>query len=133
MPSGYHDLAKWLSHYLYFFSYLDLLYKKESVGKCHIIISYISHISGYHRVTLHDKCGKVVHRPCSSCISSIQNLIETLSSSPCQLRLRIALRYLSLSFYTGLTPDTQACRISQQHIYWLIGRIILVFIYRQTS
>jgi len=32
----------------------------------------------------HDKCGKVVHRPCSSCISSVENLIGTLSSSLCQ-------------------------------------------------
>ena len=32
----------------------------------------------------HDKCGKEVHRPCSSCISSVENLIGTLSSSLCQ-------------------------------------------------
>ena len=38
-----------------------------------------------HSVTSHDKCGKVVHRLCSSCISSIENLIGTLSSSLCQL------------------------------------------------
>ena len=35
----------------------------------------------------HDRYGKIVHRPCSSCISSIENLIETLLSSSCQLRL----------------------------------------------
>ena len=42
-----HDLAKQLSYYLYllFFFFLDLLQRKE--------------------------CGKVVHRPCSSCISSV--------------------------------------------------------------
>jgi len=39
---------------------------------------------------LHDKYKKVVHRLCSSCISSIYNLIETLSSSPCQLRLELS-------------------------------------------
>jgi len=33
----------------------------------------------------HDRPGKVVHRPCSSCISSIENLTETLSNSLCQL------------------------------------------------
>ena len=33
----------------------------------------------------HDRCGKVVHRPYSSCISSIKNLTGTLSSSLCQL------------------------------------------------
>jgi len=43
----------------------------------------------------HDKCGKVVHRPCSSCISSIENLMETLSSSLCQLGLGVDLSCLS--------------------------------------
>jgi len=38
---------------------------------------------------LHDECGKVVHRPCSSCISSVQNLIETPSSSSYQLGLEV--------------------------------------------
>ena len=33
----------------------------------------------------HDRPGKVVHRPCNSCISSVENLTETLSSSLCQL------------------------------------------------
>jgi len=32
----------------------------------------------------HDRCGKIVHRPCSSCISSIENLTGTLLSSLCQ-------------------------------------------------
>jgi len=32
----------------------------------------------------HDRHGKVVHRPCSNCISSIENLTGTLSSSLCQ-------------------------------------------------
>jgi len=39
----------------------------------------------------HDEYGKVVHRPCSSCISSVQNLIGTLLSSPCQLGLGVGL------------------------------------------
>ena len=43
----------------------------------------------------HDKCGKVVHRPCSSCISSVENLTETLLSSSYQLKLEIGLSYLS--------------------------------------
>jgi len=38
-------------------------------------------------VTSHDECGKVVHRPCSSYISSVQKITGTLLSSPCQLRL----------------------------------------------
>ena len=49
------------------------------------------HMIGSHRVMSydgsHDECGKMVHRPCSSCISSVENLTETLSSSPCQLGL----------------------------------------------
>jgi len=39
-------------------------------------------VSHYNHMTSHDgshdKCGKVVHRPCSSCISSVGNLIGTL-------------------------------------------------------
>jgi len=31
----------------------------------------------------HDRCGKIVHRLCSSCISSIENLIGTPLSSSC--------------------------------------------------
>jgi len=26
----------------------------------------------------HDRCGKIVHRPCNSCISSVENLTGTL-------------------------------------------------------
>jgi len=44
----------------------------------------------------HGNHGKIVHRPYSSCISSIGNLTGTLSSSPCQLRLGVVLRRLSL-------------------------------------
>jgi len=36
-----------------------------------------------HMNRSHDEYGKVVDRPYSSCISSIENLIGTLSSSPC--------------------------------------------------
>jgi len=43
----------------------------------------------------HDKCGKVVHRPCSSCISNVENLTETLLSSSYQLKLEIGLSYFS--------------------------------------
>ena len=49
---------------------------------------------------LHGNCRKIVHRPCSSCISSIGNLTGTPSSSSCQLRLGVVLRHLSLSPYT---------------------------------
>ena len=40
-----------------------------------------------------------MYRLCNSCISSIQNPMETLLSSPCQLRLGVVLRCLSLSPY----------------------------------
>jgi len=42
-----------------------------------------SHSHSYMRS--HDRHRKVVHRPYSSCISSIENLTGTLSSSFCQL------------------------------------------------
>ena len=37
-----------------------------------------------HHMMSHDRCGKIVHRPCSSCISSVENLMGTLLSSLCQ-------------------------------------------------
>ena len=50
-----------------------------------------SHEWESHMVTSHDKshggCGKIVHRLCSSCISSVQEIMGTPLSSPCQLRL----------------------------------------------
>ena len=76
---------------LFYFSFLFLFgftTQGRSVGKYHMInVTHHGHMSGYHSVTSHDECGKVVHRPCSSCISSIQNLIGTPLSSSCQLRL----------------------------------------------
>ena len=54
----------------------------------------------HSQVISHGNHGNIVHRPCSSCISSIGNLTGTLSSSPCQLRLGVVLRSLILSPYT---------------------------------
>ena len=79
-PRGCHDLAKQLSHYLYFFSFLFFFLflfgfttQGGSIEKCHMTnITHHGHMTGCHSVTLHDECGKVVHRPCSSCISSIR-------------------------------------------------------------
>ena len=48
----------------------------------------------------HGDCGKIVHRPYSSCISSVGNLIETPLSSSCQLRPGGWLSHLGLSHYT---------------------------------
>ena len=42
----------------------------------------------------HDRHGKVVHRPCSSCISSIENLMGTLSSSSCQMLIKRAVGFI---------------------------------------
>ena len=59
-PKRCHDLAKQLSHYLYFFSFsfsFWTYYIGRSVGKCH-------------------DCGNIVHRPCSRCISSVQEIEE---------------------------------------------------------
>ena len=73
-----------------FFSFLfSLLHRKEcrkvSHYKCHMVMSHDKS---------HDRCGKVVHRPCSSCIYSVENQMGTLSSSPCQLRLGVDLSHL---------------------------------------
>ena len=40
-------------------------------------------------MTSYDKCRKVVYRLYSSCISSVQNQMKTLSSSLCQLGLGV--------------------------------------------
>jgi len=74
---SHRDLAKQLSHYLYFFSFyflLDLLHKEEgrSAGKCHITSVTVSH----HMIKSHEEYGKIVHRPCSSCTSSVQEINE---------------------------------------------------------
>jgi len=64
-------MAKSLFTLLYFtlilFSYLDLPYKEEVRES----VTYHSYMSECHRVTLYDECGKVVHKPYSSCINSI--------------------------------------------------------------
>jgi len=36
----------------------------------------------------HDRHGKVVHKLYSSCISSVENLMGTLSSSLCQMLIK---------------------------------------------
>jgi len=47
----------------------------------------------------HEDHGKIVHRPYSSCISSVGNLTGTPSSSPCQLKPGGWLSHLGLSHY----------------------------------
>jgi len=48
----------------------------------------MSQMSQSHSVTSHDRHGKVVYRPCSSCISSIENLTGTLLSFFCQMLIK---------------------------------------------
>ena len=48
-------------------------------GKSQCHINMMSHDGS------HDGCGKVVHRLYSSCISSVENLIGTLSNFLCQM------------------------------------------------
>jgi len=65
------NLAKWLSHYLYFFffffSFGLTTHKKCGKVSCHKGVT-VSH----HMIKSHEEHGKIVHRPCSSCISSVQ-------------------------------------------------------------
>ena len=53
-----YDLAKWLSHYLLYFTLLFLFgptIQGRSVGKCHMTnVTHHSHMSGCHMVMSHD-------------------------------------------------------------------------------
>jgi len=108
----------------FFFSFLflfGLTTQGRSVGKCYITILHVTVICqdvtrSHHMMISHNKCGKVVHRPYSSCISSVQNQMETLLSSSCQLGLEVWLSHLRLSHYS-----------SPWHIYWIFGYILLFF------
>ena len=44
-----------------------------TAGKCHI--TSVTQSQSHNRKS-HDECGKIVHRPCSSCISSVQEIEE---------------------------------------------------------
>ena len=84
-------MAKPLSIFL-FFSFSFLLswtyYTEGSAGKCHVTSVTQPTVTASHHMMSHDeshdRCGKIVHRLCSSCISSVENLTRTLSSSFCQ-------------------------------------------------
>jgi len=51
----------------------------------HITVIYQDVTLSHYMIKSHDEYGRVVYRLYSSCISSIQNPMETLLSSPCQL------------------------------------------------
>ena len=76
-------MAKSLFIFL-FFSFSFLLswtyYTEGSVKKCHV--TSVTQSQSHDRS--HDRHEKEVHRLCSSCISSIENLTGTLLSSLCQ-------------------------------------------------
>jgi len=80
---GCYDLAKQLSYYLYSFSFLFTIQEGVWESVMSQVLPSHSHMMGKS----HDRCGKVVHRLCSNCISSVQEITGTLLSSPCQLGL----------------------------------------------
>jgi len=63
-------LAKSLFIFLFFSFSFGLTIQERSVGKYHM--TNVIHHS--YTVKSHDECRKIVHRPCSSFISSIQEL-----------------------------------------------------------
>ena len=74
-------MAKSLFIFLFFSFILDLLHRR----KCGKVLHYKCHtVTVSHHMMSHDRHGKEVHRPCSSCISSIENPMGTLLSSLCQ-------------------------------------------------
>ena len=91
-------MAKQLSHYLFFF-YLRLITQKEVQES---VMSQVLH--SHSHMMSHDRCGKEVHRPCSSCISSVEksnkNSIEFSLSNADKgaVGLILALELASLTF-----------------------------------
>ena len=68
--------TKLLYFILFYFLFSWTYYTKRSMGKCYITsITSHSYITESYSIISHDgshdKCGKVVHRLCSSCISNI--------------------------------------------------------------
>ena len=72
-------IPAWSLAFLYSFPFiLNLLHRRECgkvpYHKCHTFSH--SHMTSHNGS--HDRCGKMVHRPYSSCIRSIENLTGTL-------------------------------------------------------
>jgi len=84
-------MAKLLFIFLLFYFIFFYLELTTQEGVWESVMSQVLYSCGYmtgsHGVMSHDgshdKCGKVVHKPYSSCISSVENLMETLLSSSC--------------------------------------------------
>jgi len=81
-------MAKSLFIFLFFSFILDLLHRRKCGKvlhyKCHTVTVTWQEVTVSHHMMSHDRHGKEVHRPCSSCISSIENPMGTLLSSLCQ-------------------------------------------------
>ena len=95
----------WQNGQSYFFLFLDLLHR-DGVWES-IMWPSVTKVTGLwvtvrwcHMTRSYEDHGKIVHRPYSSCISSVGNLTGTPSSSPCQLRPGGWLSHLGLSHYT---------------------------------
>jgi len=97
---------KQLSYYLYFFSFLfilDLLHRR----KCRKVSRH-SHMTGSHSVTSHDEShdrhGKIVHRPCSSCISSVEKSNENSIEFSLSIAERKAVSFIPAWSLASLHP-----------------------------
>ena len=102
----------------------------------------VSQVTSYHMMShdgSHDKCGKVVHRPCSSCISSIEkpnrNSIECkgdwstrLQENP-QLILQFAIM-IQLTSRRILRDQDKAPKGMFYTIYWVCILSIRVSVIR---
>jgi len=83
-------MAKSLFIFLFFFFSFRLTTHKESgkvsCHKCHTNHSHIIVMASCHMMShdeSYDGYEKIVYRPCSSCISSLENLIGTPLSFSC--------------------------------------------------
>ena len=71
-------MAKSLFIFLFFSLSFGLTTQERSVGECHILY----HMLGSHKVTSHnkshDECGKIIHRPYSTCIKNRREFYQVL-------------------------------------------------------
>ena len=72
----------------------------------------------------HGNYRKEVHRPCSSCISSVGNLMGILSSFSCQLRLGVDLSRHSLRPYRNREQEKKGRSTLQNRFEVLASRVM---------
>jgi len=98
-------MAKVIIYFSFFFLFFSGLttqewsIRKYHITKCHRVTGLWVIVRWHHMTKSYRNHRKIVHRLCSSCISSVGNSTGTPLSFPCQLRLGVVLRYLSLSSY----------------------------------